>query len=254
MNFRFVTFVTVLLVLVFQVTCDTKGGSTKGGIKGPSKRKFIAISHKQFHLTTNKLISIFSYIDLPPSKGGQKGFNGGLKGLIKPAEKTEQRRLPSKGLPPKPIEQQKIEQTQQQEEEPVQQEQQQLEQEPQKFEQEVQQQQEEQKPETKGRASTLAPKKVGIVKWEQRIEELPAKKKLSYVPRKSLLRPQVMEVQQQVQQQEEDSQQPAEQQLLVEDKPRSQAWSSKELKSQQQPMYQNVRQVPNLFNSDAGWE
>lgn len=169
--------------------------------------------------------------------GGYGKGQQGLRGLIKPVQpaatlsKTNVYKKPSKTVhKPEPVEQQKIEQqTQQQEEEP--------------FEQQTQQQeivqQEEQKIEQQ-------PAK-GILKWEQSLEQAPAQKKESYVPRKSLLRPQVLEVQQKVQesQQEPLALKPATEHKITLAVP----------KLEPQPLVvQNVHQVPTFFNADAGWE
>lgn len=197
--------------------------------------------------------------------GATKGQ--GLKGLLKPQAaptKAAQAPEPSKTVykapsktskPQAPVEQQKIEQqTQQQEEEPIEQQtQQQQEIITQQDEQKIEQQPQQQK-ESKG-----GPK--GILKWEQRLE--PTQQKESYVPRKAILRPQVLEVQQKVQQtvqQEEDTQQ--QQQQQQEQLPVKQATEPKILlslapaspKLEPQPLLvQNVHQVP-VAGWDAGWE
>ena len=105
-----------------------------------------------------------------PSKGGP------LKGLQRPAPA---RPLPTKGLAPV---EQKIEQqvVQQEEEMPIVQ---------QKVEQKVEQFPISQEP------LRPQPAKVGIIRWEQHIETAPKK---SYKPRKSLLKPQVQQIEQQV--------------------------------------------------------
>lgn len=192
--------------------------------------------------------------------GATKGQ--GLKGLLKPqVAKPAQTVEPSKAVykaskkPSKtqpPVEQQKIEQqTQQQEEEPIEQQTQQQEIITQQEEQKIEQQPQQQK-ESKSSAK-------GILKWEQRLEPTQQRKD-AYVPRKSILHPQVLEVQkkvQQTQQLEEDTQQQQEQ------FPVKQATEPKTLlslapaapKLEPQPiLVHNVHQVPTFFNADAGWE
>jgi len=154
--------------------------------------------------------------------------------------------LPAKGrrpAPPPRVEQ-KIEQTvQQQEEELVQQ----------QVEQQVEQ-----------RPLLIQQRPIGITKWEQRIEPMPAATRTVatyYKARpKNQLKDQVQQVQQQleqtVQQEEELVQQQVEQK--VEQRPIAQRPLYTQLKkpqrTEQRVVYQNVRQIPTTYDANAGWD
>lgn len=178
-----------------------------------------------------------------------------LKGLLKPSAKPVYA-LHSYPLRPQSKVEQKIEQKVEQ-----------------KIEQQVVQQEEElpvvQQQELE---PAKKPMKVGIIKWEQHIET--PKNKPSYKPRKSILKPQVQQIEQQLVQQEEEpvqqqllEQLPLEQKVLkstplVSQKPLKPLLparsyppkqQSKPVRTEQQT-YQNVRQVPTTFNADAGWD
>lgn len=171
-----------------------------------------------------------------------------LKPKPKPLAPTKGLAPPTKALPkPQPVEQQKIEQeVQQQEEEPIEQQTQQQEEEP--IEQQVQQT-EEQLPETKSYKAPLPAKRKAVLKWEQKpllSSTYSTKPKLAaadtapaYLPRKKLLKPQVIKVEQQVTQQE---------QAALPEEPQQLAQRADELpQAQELKSYQNVRLVPSLL-------
>lgn len=183
-----------------------------------------------------------------------------MKGLLKPSPKPVYA-LHSYPLRPQSKVEQKIEKVEQKIE--------------QKIEQQVVQQEEESSiVQQQELEPAKKPMKVGIIKWEQHIEA--PKNKPSYKPRKSVLKPQVQKIEQQVVQQEEEpvvqqvfEQLPLEQKVLKSTPlltqkplkalkplpPRNYApkEQNKPVRTEQQA-YQNVRQVPTTFNADAGWD
>jgi len=189
------------------------------------------------------------------TKGGMAPTKGVVKTFIRAQPTLSKTRYPTKGLQPQ-YEQKIEQQVQQQEEQVVQQQEEQVVQ--QKIEQV--QQKVEQYPET-----TKQVKKVGVTKWEQKIEQVPAQRKSTYVPRKNL-KPIVQKIEQQIQQQQEEVQQqvvqqqeeePVQQQVLeqkvISQRPVYNTQTRRVLKPHvNRKIDENVRQVPQSF--DGNWE